>query len=165
MIRRSREKVRGRVRPSPVGEAIENDENPSPPSPSPAKLGPLATKMLQFIARAMRVIVSTLVEWIDAVWRNPCSARTARSIAWSTVPTRTTGSTGIICSVHTRLWSRGTSAISSRGSGSALTPISARIFAASRPIQAGLITPGLPGSPSSRKITRSRRRSSCSLSR
>ncbi len=61
------EKVRGRVIPSPVGLAIEYDVNPSPPSPSPAKFGPLATKIEQFIAFAMRVIVSTLVEWMDAV--------------------------------------------------------------------------------------------------
>ena len=121
--------------------------------------------MLQFIARAIFVIVSTFVEWIEAVCRKPCSIRTARSIAWSTVPTRTTGRTGIICSVQARLWSRGTSAISRRGAGSAWTPISARIFAASWPIQAGLMTPGFPGWPSSLKITRSRRRSSCSLSR
>ena len=46
---------------------MEKDVNPSPPSPSPLKLGPLATKMLQFIARAIRVMVSTFVLWIDAV--------------------------------------------------------------------------------------------------
>ena len=44
------------------------------------------------------------------------------------MPTRTTGSTGIICSVQTRLWSRGTSATRRRGAGSAWTPISARIL-------------------------------------
>ena len=77
------EKVLGRVRPSPVGLAMEKDVNPSPPSPRPAKLGPLATKIEQFIARAMRVIVSTLVEWMDAVWRKPCSDLTARSMAAS----------------------------------------------------------------------------------
>ena len=36
VIRRSREKVRGRVRPSPDGLAIENEVKPSPPSPRPA---------------------------------------------------------------------------------------------------------------------------------
>ena len=60
---------------------MENEVNPSPPSPRPLKLEPLATKMLQFIARAIFVIVSTFVEWIEAVWRKPCSIRTARSIA------------------------------------------------------------------------------------
>ena len=136
---------------------------PSPPSPRPAKLGPLATKIEQFIARAMRVIVATLVEWMDAVWRKPCSERTARSIAASTSGTRTTGSTGIICSVQTSGWSTGTSATSRRGSTDGRTPISARIRDASRPTQAVLMWAGLPGTnASSVKITRSRRRSSCS---
>src|SRR5487761_2267476 len=36
VIRRSREKVRGRVRPSPDGLAIEKEVKPSPPSPRPA---------------------------------------------------------------------------------------------------------------------------------
>ncbi len=116
------------------------------------------------MARAIRVIVATFVEWIDAVWRNPCSERTARSMASSTSLTLTTGITGIICSVQTRLCSRGTSATTSRTSSGTCTPISARIFPASRPIQAGLIFPGLLGGPSSVKITFSMRRSSCSLS-
>src|SRR5450759_5873132 len=63
VIRRSREKVRGRVRPSPDGLAIENEQKPSPPSPRPAILGPFVTKMLQFIARAIFVIVSTSVSY------------------------------------------------------------------------------------------------------
>ena len=83
VTRRILENVLGLVSPSPVGLAIEKDVNPSPPSPRPAKFGPLATKIEQFIARAILVIVSTLVEWIDAVWRNPCSDLTARSIAAS----------------------------------------------------------------------------------
>ena len=67
VTRRIRENVLGRVSPSPVGLAIENELNPSPPSPRPETLGPFATMIEQFISRAMRVIVSTLVEWIDAV--------------------------------------------------------------------------------------------------
>ena len=47
MTRRILEKVLGRVIPSPVGLAMENDVNPSPPSPRPAKFGPLATKIEQ----------------------------------------------------------------------------------------------------------------------
>ena len=39
------------------------------------------------------------------------------------VVTRTTGSTGIICSVQARLWSRGTSATSRRGVGSDWTRV------------------------------------------
>ena len=42
------------------------------------------------MARAMRVMVSTFVEWIEAVCRKRCSERTARSIAASTLGTRTT---------------------------------------------------------------------------
>ena len=132
--------------PSPDGLAIDTVAKPSPPSPRPVKLGPLVTKIEQFIARAMRVIVSTLVEWIDAVWRNPCSAADRE----------------VDRGVHVRDpdhrqhrhhllgpdqgCSTGTSATSSRGSTDGRTPISARIRAASRPIQAGLTCPGLPGS-------------------
>ena len=66
-------------------------------------MGPFATRIEQFIVRAILVIVSTFVEWIDAVCRKPCSDRTARLMALSTSLTRVTGITGIICSVQTRL--------------------------------------------------------------
>src|SRR6266540_4518786 len=61
--------------------------------------------------------------------------------------------TGIICSVHTRLCSLGTSATSRRTSSPARTPISRRIRPASLPIHFGLMWPGLPGGPVSVKIT------------
>ncbi len=67
-----------------MGLAIEKLVYPSPLNPIPATFEPFATKIEQFIALAMRVIVSTFVEWIDAVWRKPCSERTARPIAVST---------------------------------------------------------------------------------
>ena len=79
--------------------------------------------------------------------------------------TLVTGITGIICSVHTRLWSVGTSAMRSRTSPGDSTPISERILPASWPIQAVSMTPGLFGAPISLKITRSMRRSSCSFNR
>ncbi len=67
VTRRTRENVLGRVRPSPVGLAIEKDVYPSPSDPRPAMFEPLATKIEQFITLAIRVIASTFVEWIDAV--------------------------------------------------------------------------------------------------
>src|SRR4051794_13346216 len=94
VIRRSRENVRGRVIPSPDGLAIDIVANPSPPWPSPEKLGPFATKIEQFIARAIAVIVATFVEWIEAVCRNECSARAARAIARAAAGTRPTGLQG-----------------------------------------------------------------------
>ncbi len=57
-----REKVRGRVSPSPVGVAIEKEVKSSPPAPRPAMLAELATKIDTFMRRAMRVMCSTSLE-------------------------------------------------------------------------------------------------------
>ena len=49
MQRRSREKCRAVVSPSPVGEAMVKEVGPSPPNPSPARAMPFLTKMVVFI--------------------------------------------------------------------------------------------------------------------
>ena len=124
---------------------------PSPPSPRPAKFGPLATKIEQFIARAMRVIVAD-VRRVDR-----------RRVAEAVLGAHREVDRGVDVRHpddrqhrHHLLgpdqaWSTGTSATSSRGSTDGRTPISARIRAASRPIQAGLMWPGLPGRPELRE--------------
>ena len=116
--------------------------------------------MLQFMARAMRVMVSTLVEWMDAVWRNPCSERTAKSMAASTSFTRVTGMIGIICSVQTRGWSFGTFAISNTGPLLQAMPARARISDASLPIRSFSTTARFRGPCCSAKMTCSTRSSS-----
>ena len=60
--RRIREKLRGLVSPSPVGVAIEKEVKSSPPAPSPAVLGPLATKIEQFMRCAILVMASTSLD-------------------------------------------------------------------------------------------------------
>ena len=54
--------VNGVVTPSPVGVAMLKLKYPSPPEPSDAVLGPLATNNVTFISRPILVIVSTLRE-------------------------------------------------------------------------------------------------------
>ena len=44
-----------------MGLAIEKEVYPSPSDPRPAMFEPLATKIEQFITRAIRVIASTFV--------------------------------------------------------------------------------------------------------
>ena len=74
---------------------------PAPPSPSPAKFGPFLMKIEQFITFAIFDSAAISCEWIEAVWRNPCSTFTEKSMASSTFFIRTSGITGINCSLHT----------------------------------------------------------------
>src|SRR5205823_10770338 len=98
--RRMRVKLIAVVIPSPVGLAIVKLVGPSPPMPSPAKLGPFLTKIEQLHARAILDSLSMLRECIEAVCRKLCSTSRARSIPSSTVGTRVMGRIGIIISVH-----------------------------------------------------------------
>ena len=61
-------------------------------------LGPFWTNSVVSISRPMRVIVSTLREWMMAVCLKPCSYFFASAMAASTSGTRTNGTNGIICS-------------------------------------------------------------------
>lgn len=67
--RRTRQKWRAVVMPSPVGLAMLYDAGPSPLIPRPARHGPFFTKMEQSIALPMRVMLATFMECMMAVWR------------------------------------------------------------------------------------------------
>ena len=96
-----------------------------------------------------------------AVWPKPCSASTARSMPSSHDCTRTSGMTGISCSVQTSGCSSGTSTSASRTSLPAEMPISRRMSPAYLPTHCLSVTPGLRGAPISLKMTRSSARSRC----
>ncbi len=106
---------RGPVSPSPVGLAIVNEQYPSPSSPRPACERPFLTKIEQShdLRHAAQVVevprvhdrrVAVAVLGLD----RQVDARDSRR------DTRTTGSTGIICSVQTNGWSSATSTTMSR---------------------------------------------------
>ncbi len=63
------------------GISIEKERYPSPPSPSPAMLGPFFTNRVVSIRLPIFVMLRTLFEWIMAVCRKPCSLRWAISMA------------------------------------------------------------------------------------
>ncbi|MPN62841.1 hypothetical protein SDC9_210594 [bioreactor metagenome] len=104
-----------------------------PPTPIPAYEGPFLTNIVVWMSLAIFVRLSTFRECIIAVWRLPCSTRTAISIASLTSPARTTGSIGIISSACTKGCSSFASMMITRVSLGAATPALSRMYFALLP--------------------------------